>query len=90
MAARDHTLRFLQMFALGTWVGAGLFLSIAVAPGAFAALSTRHEAGAVVGMAPGRLHLYGPATGAVCLGATLLLEPRGAADSECSSWLPPS
>jgi uncharacterized membrane protein len=76
MAALDHTLRFLQVFALGTWVGAGLFLSFAVAPGAFATLDTREQAGAVVGMALGRLHIYGLAAGAVYLAATLLLEPR--------------
>jgi uncharacterized membrane protein len=78
MAALDQTLRFIQVFALGTWVGAGLFLSFAVAPGAFAVLAAREQAGAIVGMALGRLHLYGLAAGAIYIAAALLLEPRPA------------
>jgi uncharacterized membrane protein len=69
-------LRFVQVFALGTWVGAGLFLSFAVAPGAFAVLATREQAGAVVGMSLGRLHLLGLVAGVLYVAATLALEPR--------------
>lgn len=78
MAALDHTLRFLQVFALGTWVGAGLFLSFAVAPAAFATLSSRQQAGAVVGMALGRLHVLGLVAGALYLGAAVALEGKPA------------
>ncbi len=69
-------LRFTQVFALGTWVGAIIFLSFAVAPGAFAVLAAREQAGAVVAMALGRLHLLGLAAGIVYVVAALLIEPR--------------
>lgn len=79
MPALDQMLRFLQVFALGTWVGAGLFLSLAVAPAAFAALASRHQAGAVVGTAVGRLHLLGLVAGGVFLLAAVVLERAPAA-----------
>ena len=62
-------LRFLEFLALGTWLGGILFLSFAVAPGAFAALPSRQDAGAVVGMALTRLHLLGFFAGFVFLAA---------------------
>jgi len=62
-------LRFLEILALGTWVGAIVFLSFVVAPGAFATLATREQAGAVVGMALARLHLLGYVAGVVALAA---------------------
>ncbi len=62
--------RFLQVFALGTWVGSIVFLSFVVAPGAFATLPTRDQAGAVVGMALARLHVLGYVAGAVYLVVT--------------------
>jgi len=67
-------LRFLEVFALGTWVGGILFLSFAVAPGAFTVLSNRHEAGAVVGYSLARLHWYGIVAGLVYLAAIVLEE----------------
>jgi uncharacterized membrane protein len=63
-------LRFLQVFALGTWTGGILFLSLIVAPGAFAMLPTRELAGSLVGMALTRLHLLGY----VCAGIFLVAE----------------
>lgn len=60
-------LRFLEVLALGTWVGAIVFLSFVVAPGAFATLPTREQAGAVVGMALTRLHILGYVAGVVAL-----------------------
>jgi len=62
-------LRFLEVLALGTWVGAIVFLSFVVAPGAFATLATREQAGAVVGMALTRLHILGYVAGALALAA---------------------
>lgn len=62
-------LRFLEFLALGTWLGGILFLSFAVAPGAFATLPSRQEAGALVGMALTRLHLFGFVAGFVFLAA---------------------
>lgn len=52
-------LRFVQVFLLGTWLGSIIFFSFAVAPGVFAAVTSRDEAGAVVGFALRRLHLFG-------------------------------
>ena len=68
------TLRFLLLFSLGTWVGAGLFLSLVVAPAAFRLLPTPDLAGALVGASLTRLHFIGIGAGAVFLiaGAALL------------------
>ncbi len=60
-------LQFLEFLSLGIWVGAGLFVGVLLAPGAFASLPTRELAGNVVGMALARLHLLGYACGAVYL-----------------------
>jgi len=53
------TLRFLQIFALGTWVGSIIYLSFVVAPGVFGILSNRDQAGNIVGYSLTRLHLIG-------------------------------
>ena len=63
----SSVLRYLEFLSLGTWVGSILYLSFVVAPGAFAILSSRYQAGAVVGMALGRLHLLGLIAGVVYL-----------------------
>jgi len=65
-------LRFLEILAIGTWVGAIVFLSFVVAPGAFATLPTRDQAGAVVGMALARLHILGYVAGVIALVARRL------------------
>jgi len=54
-----NILRFVQVFALGTWVGSIIFFSFVVAPSLFTALSNRDEAGAVVGLSLAGLHHYG-------------------------------
>jgi len=64
-------LRFLQVFALGTWVGAIVYLSFVIAPGVFGALANRDQAGAVVGLVLGRLHILGLIAAAVYVGAAL-------------------
>jgi len=53
------TLRFLQIFALGTWVGGIIYLSFVVAPGVFGILTNRDQAGNIVGYSLTRLHLIG-------------------------------
>lgn len=68
-----NLLRFLQVFALGTWVGAIVYLSFVVAPGVFGTLANRDQAGAVVGLVLGRLHVLGVIAAAVFLGAALWL-----------------
>ncbi len=60
-------LRYIEFLSLGTWVGSIIFLSFVVAPGAFATLGSRDQAGAVVGMALGRLHLLGLIAGVLFL-----------------------
>jgi uncharacterized membrane protein len=60
-------LRFLQSIALVTWVGGIFFLAAIAAPAAFTMLSTRGEAGAVVGYMLGKLHVLGYVAGAVYL-----------------------
>lgn len=54
-----NILRFVQMFALGTWLGSIIFFSFVVAPSLFTALGNREEAGAVVGLSLASLHHYG-------------------------------
>ncbi len=66
-------LRTLEFLSLGTWLGSIIFLSFVVAPGAFATLGSRDLAGAVVGMALGRLHLLGLIAGLVYLAVRVAL-----------------
>jgi hypothetical protein len=72
-------IRFLQFFALGTWVGSILFFAGVVAPAVFSVLSSRDEAGALAGLALSRLHLLGMAAGVVYLIATAVGERSPAA-----------
>jgi uncharacterized membrane protein len=65
-------LRFIQIFSLGTWTGSILFLTLIVAPGAFATMPTRELAGSLVGMALTRLHFLGYIAGALFLGASFI------------------
>jgi hypothetical protein len=68
-------LRFLQVFALGTWVGGIIYLSFIVAPGAFATLGSRDLAGTLVGLVLSRLHVLGLIAGVVFLAAALARTP---------------
>ena len=61
--------RFLQIFSLGTWVGSILFFSAILAPAAFAVFSSS-QAGNLVSLTLGRLHLAGMVCGVVFLIAT--------------------
>jgi hypothetical protein len=63
--------RFLQFFALGTWVGSILYFGAIVAPAAFTVL-TEDQAGALVGVTLGRLHLLGIIAGVIYLLVTAL------------------
>lgn len=66
-------LRFLQFFSLGTWVGSIVFFGAVVAPGAFTVLSNRDQAGALVGLVLGRLHLIGIILGVIYLIVTAVV-----------------
>src|ERR1700689_136987 len=67
-----NILRFIHVFALGTWVGSIFYFSAAVAPGAFRVLSNPDQAGAVVQFTLGRLHMLG-GVAAVYLFASIAL-----------------
>src|SRR3989442_1428949 len=60
-------LRYLEFLSLGTWVGSIIFLSFVVAPGAFATLGSRDQAGGGVGGALGRRPLLGLFAGVLFL-----------------------
>ena len=66
------TLRFLQFFSLGMWVGDILYFSFVVAPGAFSVLPTKDLAGTLVNYSLARLHLIGIVAGVVYLAAAAL------------------
>ncbi len=66
-------LRFLQIFALGTWVGGIIFLSFIEAPGVFSILSNREQAGSIVGYSLTRLHYIGMIAALIYLIAGLAL-----------------
>jgi uncharacterized membrane protein len=68
-------LRFIQIFALGTWVGSIIYLSFVVAPGAFGVLQSRDQAGSMVGYSLARLHYMGVIAAVLYLFAGLVLAP---------------
>jgi uncharacterized membrane protein len=63
-----HAIEFLTV---GLWLGADVFLSFVVAPGAFSILGNRDAAGMMVGYSLGRLHMVGIVLGVVFLVARL-------------------
>jgi hypothetical protein len=67
----NNTLRFLKVFALGTWVGSIIYF-VVITQGIFAVLS-RDQAGMMVGYALGRLHWMGIIAAVVALAASLAL-----------------
>ena len=71
----SSVLRFLQVFALGTWVGSIIYLSFVVAPGAFGVLQSRDQAGLMVGYSLARLHYLGVIAAVLYLLAGLVLAP---------------
>jgi hypothetical protein len=64
--------RLLQFFALGTWVGAILYFSLVVAPGAMRTLDNPDLASALIGYSIGRLHVAGIVLGLIYLMAAML------------------
>lgn len=67
------TLRFLQFFSLGAWVGSILFF-IVFTQGIFPVVNNNDLTGTLVGYALGRLHIMGIAAGVVYLLATVAAE----------------
>ncbi len=68
------TLRFLQFFTLGAWLGSILFFSFVVAQGAFAVLPNSDLAGALVGYTISRMHVIGIVAGCIYLLSTAAIE----------------
>ncbi|PYU36180.1 MAG: hypothetical protein DMG31_01740 [Acidobacteria bacterium] len=77
-AAMTTVVRFLQFFTLGTWIGAALYFGAIVAPAAFSVL-TADQAGALVGLTLGRLHLMGLVAGVIYLLVTAIWARSAAA-----------
>ena len=71
----NSILRFIEVFALGTWVGSIIYLSFVVAPGAFGVLQSRDQAGLMVGYSLARLHYMGVIAAVLYLLAGLVLAP---------------
>jgi hypothetical protein len=72
------TLRFLQFFSLGCWLG-GIIFFIIFTQGIFSVMPTKDLAGVVVGYSLARLHILGIVAGCVYLIATVALEKSVAA-----------
>jgi hypothetical protein len=68
-----NILRFVQVFALASWVGSIFYFSAAVAPGAFRVLSSQDQAGALVQFTLGRLHSMGMVAALLYLFASVAL-----------------
>jgi uncharacterized membrane protein len=68
-----NILRFVQVFALGTWIGSIFYFSAAVAPGAFRVLPGQDLAGLLVEFTLRRLHTLGVVAALVFLFASALL-----------------
>ena len=66
-------LKFVQVFALGTWVGSIIYLSFIVAPGAFATLKSRDQAGSMVAYSLSQLHLLGLIAAVLYIVATFVM-----------------
>ena len=68
-----NILKFVQVFALGTWVGSIFYFSAAVAPGAFRVLPSQDLAGVLGEFTLRRLHTLGITAGIVLLLASVAL-----------------
>jgi|SRR5580658_3625268 hypothetical protein len=75
-----NILRFVQVFALGTWLGSIFYFSAAVAPGAFRVLPSQDLAGLLVEFTLRRLHTVGVIAGLLFLiaSAAMALTSTGA------------
>lgn len=67
-----YTLRFIQLFTLGAWVGS-IFYFTAITPGLFRVIPNQDQTGVVVEFALTRLHTLGVVGGLLFMLATALL-----------------
>jgi len=65
-------LRTVESLALSLWLGADVFLSFVVAPGAFRVLASRDQAGVIVGYGSWWMHMIGVVCGVVLLVARVV------------------
>src|ERR1700747_3382689 len=77
-AAMTTVVRFFQFLTLGTWIGAVLYFGAIVAPAAFS-VRPPDQAGALVGLTLGRLHLMGIVAGVIYLLVTAIWARSAAA-----------
>src|SRR5215475_583894 len=68
----SNFLRTVEFLALSLWLGADVFLSFVVAPGAFRVLASRDQAGAMVGYGLWWMHMIGVVCGVVLLVARVV------------------
>jgi len=80
-------LRSVEFLSLGLWLGADVFLSLVVAPGAFSVLPSRDAAGAIVSYAVTRVHIGGIVCGIILLVTRLVrsVSPESGARATFSS-----
>jgi len=69
----SQVLRFVRVFALGTWLGAIIYFAAVVTRGAFKVLPSRDEAGLLIGFTLGGLHLMGMIAAVVFVAASMAL-----------------
>jgi uncharacterized membrane protein len=82
-----NILRFIQVFALGTWVGSIFYFSAAVAPAVFRVLQSQDQAGLLVEFTLRRLHTLGVVAGVIFLLASAAMA-MSASGSDKSFFLP--
>jgi Domain of unknown function (DUF4149) len=75
--AMNSTLRFLQIFALGAWVGSIFYFS-AITPGLFRVIPNQDLTGLVVEFAIARLHTLGVVAGLLFIFASAILATASA------------
>ena len=74
MPGMGTLIRFLQFLSLGIWIGSVLFFGAVVAPAVFTVVSDADQAGSIIGLTLGRMHLMGLVAGVVYLIATAVGE----------------
>src|SRR5271156_296683 len=72
--AMNSVLRFVQVIALGTWVGSIIYF-VVITQGIFGVLQSRDQAGLMVGYSLARLHYLGMVAAVLYLVAGLALAP---------------
>ena len=80
-----YTLRFIQFFTLGAWVGS-IFYFTAITPGLFRVIPNQDQTGLVVEFALTRLHTLGVAGGLLFMFATAVLATTSTGTARRLFW----